>query len=105
MTHLHKDKLLSGAYLTSVTVIIVNWNGGTFLDECLTRLTQHRYNQLASLSWIMVVLMILLIGQRSAGVTVRMLGANLGFAAANNRALRECDTELVALLNPDAFPT
>lgn len=38
------------------------------------------------------------------GVTVRQLGANLGFAAANNRALQECYTEFVALLNPDAFP-
>jgi GT2 family glycosyltransferase len=39
-----------------------------------------------------------------AGVTVRMLGENLGFAAGNNRAFSECDTEFVALLNPDAFP-
>jgi len=38
------------------------------------------------------------------GVTVRMLGVNLGFAAANNHAIKECDTELVALLNPDALP-
>ncbi len=38
------------------------------------------------------------------GVMVRHLGANLGFAGANNRALEACDTEFVALLNPDAFP-
>ena len=38
------------------------------------------------------------------GVTVRMLGSNLGFAAANNQALRECDSDFVTLLNPDAFP-
>jgi GT2 family glycosyltransferase len=29
---------------------------------------------------------------------------NLGFAAANNRAVAKCDTEFVALLNPDAIP-
>ncbi len=29
---------------------------------------------------------------------------NLGFAAANNCAIAMCDTEFVALLNPDAFP-
>ncbi|MFN6191609.1 MAG: glycosyltransferase family 2 protein, partial [Planctomycetia bacterium] len=29
---------------------------------------------------------------------------NLGFATANNRAIAMCDTEFVALLNPDAFP-
>jgi GT2 family glycosyltransferase len=32
------------------------------------------------------------------------LPENLGFAAANNRAIAMCDTEFVALLNPDAFP-
>ena len=31
-------------------------------------------------------------------------GGNLGFAAANNLAIRGCETEFVALLNPDAFP-
>ncbi len=41
--------------------------------------------------------------EQVSGVTVRMLGANLGFAAANNGAIKECDTELVALLNPDAM--
>ena len=29
---------------------------------------------------------------------------NLGFAAANNRAVAACTTEFIALLNPDAFP-
>jgi GT2 family glycosyltransferase len=41
------------------------------------------------------------------GLTVEVvaLGANLGFAVANNRAVeRLTDCELVALLNPDAFP-
>ena len=35
---------------------------------------------------------------------VRRLEENLGFAAANNRAIAAADTPLVALLNPDAFP-
>jgi len=34
---------------------------------------------------------------------IHLLGNNLGFAAANNRALSLCETEYVALLNPDAF--
>jgi GT2 family glycosyltransferase len=32
------------------------------------------------------------------------LSENMGFAAANNRAIERCDSEFVALLNPDAFP-
>jgi GT2 family glycosyltransferase len=35
---------------------------------------------------------------------IHALSENLGFAAANNRAIAMCDTEFVALLNPDAFP-
>lgn len=36
---------------------------------------------------------------------LKRLGKNLGFAAANNIGVRECnDVEFVALLNPDAFP-
>ena len=91
--------------MTSVTVIIVNWNGGALLNECLTRLTQQ------TLAPARILVMDNGSTDGSAqraeqvpGVTVRMLGANLGFAAANNRALEECDTELVALLNPDALP-
>lgn len=37
-------------------------------------------------------------------IEIHLLGTNLGFAAANNRALSLCDTEYIALLNPDAFP-
>ena len=32
------------------------------------------------------------------------LNDDLGFAAGNNRALAQCNTEFVALLNPDALP-
>jgi GT2 family glycosyltransferase len=37
-------------------------------------------------------------------VEVLRLGRNTGFAAANNAAVRRTDCEMVALLNPDAFP-
>jgi len=37
-------------------------------------------------------------------VRVQRLGANVGFAAANNRAIASLGTTWVALLNPDAFP-
>jgi GT2 family glycosyltransferase len=88
----------------SATVIIVNWNGGKLLEECLLRLTRQTLPPAK----------ILVVdngsaddsadrAERIAGVTVRRTGKNLGFAAANNLALQECDTDLVALLNPDAF--
>ncbi len=88
-----------------VTVIIVNWNGGDLLLQCLSDLSRQTVPPTR----------ILVMDNGSSdgsaervagleGVTVRMLGENLGFAAGNNRAIAECETEFVALLNPDAFP-
>ncbi|MGA9164509.1 MAG: glycosyltransferase family 2 protein [Thiobacillus sp.] len=88
-----------------VTVIIVNWNGGDLLRRCLSDLLRQTVPPAR----------ILVMDNDSSdgsaervaglpGVTMRMLGGNLGFAAGNNRAFAECDTEFVALLNPDAFP-
>lgn len=93
------------ARTSSVTVVIVNWNGGALLQQCLRHLLRQSVRPAR----------ILLMdnasddgssarAERLPGITVRRLGANLGFAAANNRALAECDTEFVALLNPDALP-
>lgn len=89
----------------TVIVIIVNWNGGALLEECLAYLKQQTYPP----AQILVMDNGSTDGsperaQQILGVTVRFLGSNLGFAVANNRALSECDADLVALLNPDAFP-
>lgn len=88
-----------------VTVIIVNWNGGDLLRRCLRDLLRQ------TVPPVRILVMDNASSDGSAetvadlpGVTVRMLGENLGFAAGNNRAFAECDTEFVALLNPDAFP-
>lgn len=88
-----------------VTVIIVNWNAGDMLAQCLDDLLRQ------SVQPARVLVMDNGSSDSSAeqvaqlaGVTVRRLGENFGFAAANNRAFSECDTEYVALLNPDAFP-
>jgi len=89
----------------SVTVIIVNWNSGAVLDKCL----HHLLNQTRLPERIFIMDngstddSIERVSKRSQ-VSVRLLGANLGFAVANNRALSECDSDYIALLNPDAFP-
>ncbi|NPU85304.1 MAG: glycosyltransferase family 2 protein [Syntrophaceae bacterium] len=91
--------------MASITVIIVNWNGGKLLAECLRGLDAQTVRPDR----------ILLADNGSSdgsldlvrefrNVTVLEMHENLGFAAANNRALAACDTEFVAFLNPDAFP-
>lgn len=97
--------LESSNQAASVTIIIVNWNSGVLLAQCVAQLARQSH-QPAS---------ILIIDNASTdgsaefahsipGITVRLLETNLGFAAANNLALAACQTEFVALLNPDAFP-
>ena len=96
-----------------VTVIVVNWNGGDDLLRCLSCLATQRLPP----ARIMVVdngstdgsvdaaARMVADDPRLASLTqFHRLDANVGFAAANNLAVSRCDSEFVALLNPDAFP-
>jgi len=89
----------------SVAVVIVNWNSGELLQECLNRLLKQT----------MLPQHIFVVDNASSddsaacaaslpGINLLQMTSNFGFAAGNNRALAECDTEFIALLNPDAFP-
>ena len=88
-----------------VTVVIVNWNSGSLLAKCL----QHLATQTVQPGQVLVVDNASSDDSASSAdafenVTVRRMRANHGFAVGNNRALAECNTEFVVLLNPDAFP-
>ena len=89
----------------TTTVIIINWNSGVYLTECLKHLEQQTMRPER----------VLVVDNASSdnsvagaeaftNVSVHTFNVNLGFAGGNNRALAECDTEFVVLLNPDAFP-
>ena len=97
----------------SATIVIVTWNACEHLPRCLAAV--------ASQTVLPDRLIIVDNGSTDGtpslarecvaaepGLTGRTelieLGTNLGFAAANNLAIRGCETEFVALLNPDAFP-
>ena len=90
----------------AVAVVVVNWNSGAFLERCLLALGA----QTLAPRRVVVVDNGSADGSEGAarnrpGVELLALGANLGFAAANNRGIaRTGDCEWIALLNPDAFP-
>jgi GT2 family glycosyltransferase len=90
----------------SATVLIVNWNSGDSLTECLRCLEA----QTVKPERVLVVdnastdNPLINAGKLAGNVTVLSINTNLGFAGGNNRALADCGTEFVALLNPDAFP-
>ena len=91
----------------SVAVIIVNFNSGALLAECL----RHLQAQTRRPERVIVVDNASQDGSadRSAaeypGVALVRMAQNIGFAAANNLAARQAgEVEWLALLNPDAFP-
>lgn len=89
----------------SVTVIIVNFNSGLLLSECLA----HLQAQTVAADNILVIDNASSDGsanvaQTFPNIVLHQSTENLGFAGGNNLALACADTEFVALLNPDAFP-
>jgi GT2 family glycosyltransferase len=90
----------------TVAVLVVNWNGGDLLRQCLESLERQRRRP----DHIVVV------DNNSSDDSLRLaenalrdvelirLSANLGFARANNIAAQAAHRfDLLALLNPDAF--
>ncbi len=92
--------------LKLVSVIIVNWNGKKLIEECLIGLKKQTFNNF----------LIILVDNASDDKSLEFvqinypeiktvaLPENLGFAAANNIAIKSVNTEYVALLNNDAVP-
>ena len=90
-----------------VTVVIVNHNGGRYLNRCLNALAAQTTPPRQ----------VLLVDNASTdgsaehaerivpGLQIIRCAENLGFAAANNLAVARSEpSEWLALLNPDAFP-
>ncbi len=90
----------------TVAVLVVNWNGGDLLRQCLESLARQRRRP----DHIVVVDnassddSLDLAAAALRDVQLIRLPANVGFARANNIAARAADRfDLLALLNPDAF--
>ncbi|MEX0759656.1 MAG: glycosyltransferase family 2 protein, partial [Tistlia sp.] len=88
-----------------VRLVVVAYNSGGDLRRCLDCLLAQSVTALeivvidnASTDGAVEALEI-----ADARVTLVRLPANLGFAAANNRAVEDARTPFVALVNPDAF--
>jgi len=97
----------------SVSVIVVNRNGRDCLPRCLECLANQRLlpariivfdNASADGSAEAAREQAARDDRLASRVVFQRAADNLGFAAANNRAIATCTSEFVALLNPDAFP-
>jgi hypothetical protein len=89
---------------TMIDIIVVNWNAGVGLLECVRSIIQHGEG--------LVEKIVVVDNDSSDGSTVQVedepaitmvhAGANLGFGKACNRGARLCDSEYLLFLNPDA---
>jgi len=93
--------------LKSVAVIIVNYNGGEIVLRCLEALKHQnlRPHRILLVDNASQDNSLAVIEEAFPEVETVPSTKNLGFAAANNIAVKEAnDCNWVALLNPDAFP-
>ena len=93
--------------MSSVAVIIVNYNGGALLRQCLQAVEAQtiRPDRVLVLDNGSTDGSVEACRAAMPSVEFHELNANLGFARANNLGIEMADgCEWVALLNPDAFP-
>jgi GT2 family glycosyltransferase len=92
--------------MARLSIVIVAYNSRRDLDACLSSLTTHR----AHIDTDVIVVdnasldgTVDHVRARWPGVRLIEAGGNLGFAKANNLAIRQTSSELVLLLNPDTI--
>lgn len=88
-----------------VTLIILNWNGKLYLDDCLSSVFQLSYPHIS----------VYMVDNGSSDDSVRFVTQNfpkvkiicneqnLGFAKGNNVAVRQINTDIIVFLNPDTI--
>lgn len=89
-----------------LAVIVVNWNSGQYIERCLASVMgqARRADRIVVVDNASTDGSLDRLIKFGGEIELLRLPSNMGFAAANNRALRavsECDW--AALLNPDAF--
>lgn len=87
-----------------LTIIIVNYNTGKYLKKCIDSIFQQKSkynlnifvidNNSDDYSYSFIL-------QDYPQINLILNNENLGFAAANNQALRQCKSDYILLLNPD----
>jgi len=94
-----------GGAAPRVSVIIVNYNGGDRLRRCLEALGRQTFSDFETIVIDNASSDGSVAAAAGAGRAFRLIeaGANLGFAAANNRAAKRARGEWLAFLNPDAY--
>ena len=90
--------------MKDLSIIIVNYNTGEYLHKCIDSI----FSQTTKYAYDIYVIdnnskdnSIAFIPQNYPEVTLIRNDKNLGFAAANNQALKQVNSQFILLLNPD----
>ena len=92
--------------LTQVTIILVNYNTCLFLRQCLSALHQFvdlDRNEIVVVDHASQDYSADMVSQEFPSVTLISNSRNVGFATANNQAMRITEGEYVLVLNPDTI--
>lgn len=85
-----------------VSIVIVNWNSGPFLEKCVLSLLKHAEgNQIIVVDNASADSSLDFAANLDASPTILRNKENLGFAAANNIGWRQSKGEPILFLNPD----
>ncbi len=89
--------------LPRATVIILNWNGRSYLEACLNALLKQttKPDRIILVDNGSTDDSVSLVRRLYPAVEILETGANLGYAGGNNVALRLLETEVAILVNPD----
>jgi hypothetical protein len=89
-----------------LSIIIVSWNTADILAQCLDSVFAHA-PAVPFEVWVVDNASsdgsVAMVGQRFPQVKLLANTGNVGFATANNQAMRQCTGEYVLLLNPDTI--
>lgn len=88
----------------TISILILNWNGKELLEDCLTSIEEHTQYE----NYEVVVIdndsddgSVSFVMEQFPETTILRNSSNLGYAEANNRAIRCTTTEYVLLMNND----
>lgn len=93
---------------TAVTVIVVNWNAGELLERCIDSLMKQNIapHEIFIVDNASTDGSLQAVRKKYRFIKIIDSEKNIGFAAANNLAIRQSssESEWLAFINPDAFP-
>ena len=89
--------------LPNATIIVLNWNGRSYLEACLSALFSqtHQAQRIVLVDNGSTDDSLALVRRQFPAVDIIENEINLGYAGGNNVALRQLETEVAILVNPD----